>query len=223
MPLPRASATCPSCTTHPWTRMRRDRAAALRSTCQPAGCAPCDTLMPGRASSAQRGKRMPSWPSTRPHNTGDPASQPHGWRVSTWAALHCPLSTRVQLVTNRRRGRRGGRRARRVMVPEQELRTTPPLPRCGARDPARRSAVTGPRRRGPAETGCRPSRHPVGARKRARSRLSHRPAVSLGRLPFLDGLARQRQRRTFAVELLRSPRPPPSRRKYAGQSGRFAS
>ena len=96
---------------------------------------------------------------------------------------------------NRRRGRRGGRRARRVMVSEQELRTTPPLPRCGARDPARRSAVTRPRRPGPAETGCRPSRRPVGARKRARSRLSHRPAVSLGRLRLLDGVARRRQRR----------------------------
>lgn len=32
------------------------------------------------------------------------------------------------------------------LVSEQELRTPPPLPPCGARDPARRSAVTGPRR-----------------------------------------------------------------------------
>jgi hypothetical protein len=52
--------------------MRPDRAAAPRSTCQPAGCAPCDTLMSGRASSARLGRRMPCWPSTRPNNTGDP-------------------------------------------------------------------------------------------------------------------------------------------------------
>jgi hypothetical protein len=33
------------------------------------------------------------------------------------------------------------------LVSKQELRTPPPLPPCGAQDPARRRAVTGPRRR----------------------------------------------------------------------------
>ena len=33
------------------------------------------------------------------------------------------------------------------LLSEQELRTPPPLPPCGAQDPARRRAVTGPRRR----------------------------------------------------------------------------